>query len=70
MAQKADAPLPLNIELGGGWQIVWAAISPTDGSAVSGVTISNANVVATDVLGSAGGVPASYEPLLVPGPGA
>ena len=70
MSQKIDAPFTNVLEIGDGWQIVWAAVDPTTGADVSGVVISGANVVASDV--SAGG---SSEPppggyMLVPGPGA
>ena len=71
MAQKIDAPMTLALEIGGGWQIVWAAVDPTTGADVSGVVITNANVVATDVSaggGTGGAVVGPY--MLVPGPSA
>jgi hypothetical protein len=69
VALKIDVAMPENMDIGDGWAIEWAAVSPTDGSAVSGVTISNASVTATDLSGGT----ASFESgpfMLVPGPGA
>lgn len=69
MAQKIDAAMPEAMQIGDGWIIEWAAVSPTDGSAVAGVTITNANVVATDLSGASAGF-TSGPFMLVPGPGA
>lgn len=69
MALKIDAAMPEGLDIGDGWTIEWAAVSPVDGSAVSGVTISNANVTATDLSGGAAPVQAGPF-MLVPGPGA
>lgn len=69
MAQKIDVAMPENMRIGDGWIVEWAAVSPTDGSAVSGVKITNANVVADDVSGAPGGFTTGPF-MLVPGPGA
>ena len=51
MGQKIDAPMTETLQIGDGWQIVWAAVDPGTGADVSGVVISNANVVASDLSG-------------------
>lgn len=40
MAEKLEAPLPLGFVLGPGWTVRVTAVSPTDGSTVSGVKTS------------------------------
>lgn len=40
MAEKLDAPLPMNYVMGPGWTVRVTAVSPTDGSTVSGVNVS------------------------------
>lgn len=64
MAEKINAPMPRELDLGGGWQVVWAAVDPSTGAAVSGVVISNANVVAEDLTGGLG-LPAADTPILL-----
>lgn len=49
MAQKIEGGMPAGERVGDGWQIVWAAVDPTTGADVSGVVVSNANVVADEV---------------------
>lgn len=69
MALKIDVAMPENLDIGDGWVIEWAAVSTTDGSPVSGVKVSNANVTAADLSG--GTAPDDVGPfMLVPGPGA
>ena len=70
MPVKIDVAMPEDVEIGDGWVVEWAAVSPTDGSDVSGVTVTKTNVVAADVSDAV----TEDEPLgpfmLVPGPGA
>lgn len=73
MAAKLEAAMPEAMDIGDGWTIEFAAVSPTDGSAVSGVKITNVNVTAEDVsggTGSSGGGELIGPYMLVPGPGA
>ena len=42
------------VTLGPGYQIVFEAIDPTDGSAVSGVVVSNIAIGAADMSGDGG----------------
>ena len=46
MGEKIDAPLPLEVAVGDGWQIIIDAVDPTTGANVSGVVVSNVSVVA------------------------
>lgn len=62
--------MPPELVIGDGWRIEWAAVSPTDGSAVSGVKITNANVIAEDVSGGTVAQDVIGPFMLVPGPGA
>lgn len=41
MSQKLIADLPDNMDLTQSWQIVFAAVDPNTGAAVTGITISN-----------------------------
>lgn len=70
MAEKIDAPFVEGLQIGDGWQVVWAAIDPNTGAAIPNVVVSNANVVAADVSAA----PISEDTvgpfMLVPGPGA
>lgn len=52
MAQKQTAPMPEYLDLDAAWTIQWAAVSPTDGSAVSGVNVSNAAIIADQIQGT------------------
>jgi hypothetical protein len=56
--------LPLTV----GMQVRFEAISPTTGLAVSGVTVSNAVLYATDATLADGGLDAPGPYMLVPGP--
>ena len=69
MAEKIDIAMPEELVIGDGWQIVWAAVDSA-GAAVSGVLITEANVVAADL--SAGDTVSDVVGpfMLVPGPGA
>jgi hypothetical protein len=67
MALPLKTDLPPDLDLAGGWTIEWDAVDPTDGSAVTGVTVSNVSVLIEPV---AGGVPTAGEvklanPLLI-----
>lgn len=53
MAEKLDAPLPIGFVMGPGWTVRVTAVSPTDGSTVSGVNVS-AVVINGDKGGAAG----------------
>lgn len=41
MALPYDAPMPPDLVVGGAWRLVFAAVNPTTGAAVAGVTVSN-----------------------------
>lgn len=53
------------VTLGPGYQIVFEAIDPTDGSPVSGVVVSNIAIGAADGSGSTGGT-LDLTPYLLP----
>lgn len=53
------------VTLGPGYQIVFEAIDPTDGSPVSGVVVSNIAIGAADQSGGASN-PVSLLPFLLP----
>ena len=57
MAQKLTAQIVEDVILGGGFTVRFAAVSPTDGSAVSGVTVSNVEVTGTPQPGSPTAIP-------------
>jgi hypothetical protein len=44
MAQKVTAAMPIEPDLTGGWQLIWAALDPTTGAPVAGVTVSGAAI--------------------------
>jgi hypothetical protein len=67
VAQKLEAGMPDSLDIGGGWQIVWAAVDPSTGNDVSGVVISLANVVAVPVTEPTDVAPGDF--VLVPGSG-
>ena len=69
MAQKLTGNWPDTLDIGDGWTIEWAAVDPTTGAAVSGVVVTNANVVANDVSPAVSDAQAGPF-MLVPGPGA
>lgn len=69
MAIPLDAPLPSNLDLGPGFTLRVTALSTTDGSVVTGVTVANFGVLVGDTGADPGGL--AYGPfMLVPGPGA
>lgn len=41
MAAPLNAPMPPDLVVGGSWRLVFAAVNPSTGAAVSGVTVSN-----------------------------
>ena len=66
MAEKLVGPLAPELQIGDGYVLRFAAVDPTDGSAVSGVTVSAVNVAAEDLSDGAGVEIGPY--MLVPGP--
>lgn len=70
MAVPEIAALPPELDLPAGYKIRLNALSPTDGSQVSGVTVSDFSLLVTDLVGG-NGQGLSFGPfMLVPGPGA
>lgn len=68
MAQKLTAGLPQDLDLAEAYTIRFAAIDPTTGAAVAGVTVTNAQIVA-DNIGATPPDELEVGPwLLVPGP--
>ena len=62
--------MPPDMDIGGGYTIRWDAVSPTDGSQITGVVVSNARIFGdANISGSAGVVPVGPY-MLVPGPNA
>lgn len=55
MAHKINGGLPELPDVGGGWQIIFAAVDPTTGAAVAGVTISGAVITADPSFGDEAG---------------
>ena len=62
--------MPGEVDIGASYILQVAALSPTDGSAVSGVTISNLSIECEDLSGGGGSGLAVGPFMLVPGPGA
>lgn len=56
MAQKLAAGIPSSLDLTQSWVLRFAAVDPTTGAAVTGVTISDAAIICTQV-GPTGGEP-------------
>ena len=70
MAVPLDAPMPANLDLGPGFTLRVTALSTTDGSVVSGVTVADFGVLLEDD-GSGSVAALEVGPyMLVPGPGA
>ena len=68
MAQPLKTPMAPDIPLGNGYTVTFAAIDPTTGAAVSGVTVSN---YAIEYSGGGVLTPIETGPFMrVPGPGA
>lgn len=51
MSKKYSAGLPADLDLPSAWTVRFAALSPSTGAAVSGVTVSGASLIATNVEG-------------------
>lgn len=66
MAQKIATGMPDTLDLTSAWTIQFAAVDPTTGAAVSGVTFSNAAIIAAQVEGSVEDL--AVAPLWVPIP--
>jgi len=70
MAEPTEAPLPPDLDLAAGWVIRVNALSPTDGSQVSGVVVSDFSLLVTDLTGGDGQGLQVGPFMLVPGPDA
>lgn len=75
MAQKLDGGIPDGMDLDQNWKLVFAAVDPTTGAAVAGVTISSVGILVKQLApGSPSDLnngPFKTGPfMLVPGPGA
>jgi hypothetical protein len=64
MAKPQQAPFPQELIIGPNWEIVFDAIDPASGASVAGVTVSGANVTATNAQGVPIELPANPPPLL------
>lgn len=69
MAKKYTGSMPEQLDLDASWTIQFAAVDPTDGSAVTGVKISNAAIIADQIAGTPEALSAGPF-MLVPGPNA
>jgi hypothetical protein len=71
MAAPLKAGIPAGLDLDANYTIQFAALSPVDGSAVTGVSVSNASLLVTNVSGGdlSSGL-ADEEPLWIPIPNA
>lgn len=49
MSQKLRGSMPQNVDLGANYQVAWAAVDPTTGADVAGVTVSNVGMLVTQV---------------------
>jgi len=68
MAQPLLAPMPDNLDLDSGYVLRITALSPTTGAVISGVKVSAAIIMGTDVVGTAPGELEVGDWVLVPGP--
>jgi hypothetical protein len=68
MAVPTNAPMAQNCDLPDGYIVRFAAVSPTDGSAVTGVVVSNVSIFGTNLGSLAADTTGAF--MLVPGPGA
>ena len=69
MSQALTAAMPEDLDLPDGYVVTWAAIDPTTGADVSGVTVSGVSIFGTMIgagFGGNGSVVGPY--MLVPGP--
>lgn len=70
MPEPLMAPLPPNLDLPAGYLVRVNAVDPTDGSQVTGVTVTDFSILCEDLTGG-GGAGLQVGPfMLVPGPGA
>lgn len=70
MAVPVSVPMPGELDLPDGYQVVFAAVDPATGNAVSGVTVTNVSLFGT-ILGTGASGQLPLGPfMLVPGPGA
>lgn len=69
MAQAITASMPQHLDLDLACKIIFEAVDPTTGAAVSGVTISNALIRVDSQVGAADGKLSSGAFVLIPGPG-
>ena len=70
MAQKIDAGMPPDLDLDQNFQLSFAAVDPSTGAAVSGVTVSAATLVVGQLSQGSAADLQSGPFMLVPGPGA
>jgi hypothetical protein len=70
MAAPMKSQLPLDLDLDGEFIIQFTALSPTDGSVVADVSVSNVSLLVTNVSGGDLVDAFSGPFMLVPGPGA
>ena len=70
MAVPVKCAMPADVDINTSYQLVIAALSPTDGSAVSGVTFSNMSIECDDLAGGDGSGLVVGPYMLVPGPNA
>ncbi len=64
----AQAPFPQELVIGPNWSIVFDAIDPITGASVAGVTVSGANVTATNAKTGLEETLTVGPYMLVPGP--
>jgi len=70
MTVPTPAPLPPELDLPDGYQVVFAALDPTTGNAVSGVVVGDVSIFGT-ILGTGVGGGLALGPFMfVPGPAA
>ena len=63
-------PMAPELDLPDGYRVVFAAVDPATGAAVSGVTVTDVSIFGT-ILGTGSGTETVLGPfMLVPGPGA
>jgi len=68
VAAPLDAPMPADLDLGPGFTLRVSALAVSDGSVVSGASVSNFAVLLEDVPGVSIGTLEVGPYLLVPGP--
>jgi hypothetical protein len=70
MAKPYSASMPDNLDLPGNWTIRFAALDPSTGNAVAGVSVSGASLIVTNVGDGSDAELATGPFMLVPGPDA